>query len=126
MALGFYFAPPSMNAQQYDECIKRLAKAGANHPKGRRYHSCFGTADKLMVFDVWDSQESFDRFGQTLMPILQEIGLDSGTPQVMPIHNVIVPPAARPKSAKPARKAVRKGGRKAAGSKKASRRRGRR
>jgi hypothetical protein len=42
-----------------------------------------------MVFDVWDSQESFDRFGQTLMPILEELGVDVGKPEVMPIHNVI-------------------------------------
>jgi hypothetical protein len=114
MALGIYFAPAAMTAEKYDECIKRLNKAGARHPSGRTYHSCFGTADKLSVFDVWTSQAAFDKFGQTLMPILQEIGLDPGQPNVMEIHNVIVPPAkARPAKtpvkAKPARKAsVRK------------------
>jgi len=41
------------------------------------------------VFDVWDSQQSFERFGETLMPILKEIGIDVGDPHVMPIHNVI-------------------------------------
>jgi hypothetical protein len=89
MALGFYFSPNSMNAQQYDTCIRKLEAAGAGKPAGRSYHACFGTADKLAVFDVWDSQESFDRFGQTLMPIMKEIGVDPGQPQVMPIHNVI-------------------------------------
>ena len=49
----------------------------------------FGTGDQLAVFDVWDSRQSFDRFGQTLMPVLKEIGVDPGEPQVMPIHNVI-------------------------------------
>ena len=122
MSLGVYFAPAALTARLYDECIKRLAKAGAAHPKGRTYHSCFGPPDKLMVFDVWDSQESFDRFGQTLNPILQEMGIDAGSPQIMPIHKIIIPPAARPKSAKPAKKAVGK----AAGSKTASRGRGRR
>jgi hypothetical protein len=42
-----------------------------------------------MVYDVWDSVESFDAFGQTLMPILEELGLKVGQPDVMPIHNVI-------------------------------------
>ena len=89
MALAFYFSPNSMNAEQYDTCIRRLAAAGAGKPAGRLYHACFGTGDKLAVFDVWDSQESFDRFGQTLMPIMTEIGVDPGQPHVMPIHNVI-------------------------------------
>ena len=89
MALGFYFAPTSMSSQQYDACISKLEAAGAGRPAGRLYHACFGASDKLAVFDVWDSQESFDRFGQVLMPILKEIGVDPGQPQVMPIHNVI-------------------------------------
>jgi hypothetical protein len=80
-----------MSAAQYDECIKRLKKAGAGNPPGRTYHATFGPKDKLMVFDVWTSQKAFDRFAKTLTPILQEIGLDSGPPQVMDVHKVIVP-----------------------------------
>ena len=87
MALALYFSP-MMTAQEYDTCIRKLEAAGAGTPAGRLYHACFGT-DKMAVFDVWDSQESFDRFGQTLMPIMKEIGVDPGQPQVMPIHNVI-------------------------------------
>ena len=111
MALAFYFSPtPVMSAQQYDECIKRLKKAGANDPPGRSYHACFGTSDSVKVFDVWTSQAAFDKFGQTLMPILQQIGVDPGQPRVMDIHNVIVPPAAqaRPAAKKPATRAVLK------------------
>jgi hypothetical protein len=33
-----------------------------------------------MVYDVWDSQEDFDAFGQTLMPILAELGPRINTP----------------------------------------------
>ena len=104
MSLGFYFAPAAMSADTYDECIKRLAKAGAAHPKGRLYHASFGPPDKLMVFDVWDSQASFDQFGQTLIPILSDLGVDPGQPSVMPIHSVIVPPAPRAKASKPSKK----------------------
>lgn len=91
MAIGVYFAPPAMSAAQYDECIRLLKKAGAGNPPGRSYHATFGPKDKLMVFDIWTSQKAFDRFGKTLMPILAQIGLDSGQPQVMEIHKVIVP-----------------------------------
>lgn len=89
MAIGIYFNPASMSAAQYDETIKRLEAAGAGKPAGRLYHASFGSRDKLQVFDIWESQEAFDTFGQTLMPILQEIGLDRGQPMVEPIHRLI-------------------------------------
>lgn len=90
MAIGIYFSPPAMSTAQYDECIRLLKKAGAGSPSGRTYHAAFGPPDKLMVFDVWTSQSAFDRFGKTLMPILQQIGLDAGEPHVMPMHKIIV------------------------------------
>ena len=93
MAIGIYFSPAAMSAAKYDECIKALKKAGAGNPAGRSYHAAFGPKDKLMVFDVWTSQAAFDKFGKTLMPILQQLGIDAGQPTVMPVHKVIVPAA---------------------------------
>jgi hypothetical protein len=105
MAIGVYFSPAAMSAAKYNECITLLRKAGAGHPPGRSYHAAFGPMDKLMVFDVWASQASFDKFGKTLMPILQQIGVDPGQPTVMPMHKVIVPAA---KIASPAKRAKQK------------------
>jgi hypothetical protein len=93
MAIGVYFSPAAMSAEKYDECIKALRKAGAGNPAGRTYHASFGPSDKLMVFDVWTSQAAFDKFGKTLMPILQQLGIDPGQPSVMPMHKVLVPAA---------------------------------
>ena len=78
-----------MTAQQYDDVMRKLDQAGAAAPKGRTYHSCFGSGDKMMVFDIWESQAEFEAFGTTLMPILQQAGIDVGTPDVMPIHNTL-------------------------------------
>jgi len=89
MAIGIYFNPVSMTAAQYDDIIGRLDAAGAGKPAGRLYHACFGSGDKLQVFDIWESQQAFDKFGETLMPILQEIGLDAGQPMAEPVHNLI-------------------------------------
>jgi hypothetical protein len=104
MSLGIYFALSGMSAVKYNECIKRLKQAGAAHPAGRSYHASFGTSDKLMVFDVWKSQAAFDKFGKTLMPILQQLGVEPGQPSVMEIHKVITPPAARAKRRAPAKR----------------------
>jgi hypothetical protein len=88
--IGVYFNPESLTASLYDTIVDRLAAAGLGAPKGRLYHSCFGTPDHLMVFDVFASQEDFDAFGAQLIPIATEVGFDPGTPDIMPIHNVIV------------------------------------
>ena len=90
MAVALLFTPSSMDARRYDEVIRRLEQAGAGAPPGRFYHACYGTGDRLRVFDVWDSRDSFDKFGRTLMPILQQVGIDPGQPEVVEVHNIIV------------------------------------
>ena len=89
MAIAIYFNPEGMSAAKYDEIMQKLEAAGQGSPKGRSHHSTFGPKDRLMVYDVWDSQEDFDAFGQTLMPILAELGVDAGQPDVMPVHNIV-------------------------------------
>jgi hypothetical protein len=43
---------------------------------GRLYHVAWESDGQIQVFDVWDSQESFDAFGETLAPIMAELGTD--------------------------------------------------
>ena len=89
MALGFYFTPSSFPVSTYDAVISRLEAAGAGAPAGRLYHAALETDGQIQVFDVWDSQESFEAFGATLLPIMAEFGADHGQPQVSPVHNII-------------------------------------
>lgn len=91
MTIGVYFHPSSMDAAKYAETVKRLQAAGAGEPDGRLYHVCFGSGTGLQVFDVWDSQENFERFGEALLPILQELGLGDTQPMIEPVHNIIAP-----------------------------------
>ena len=89
MAIGIYFSPAGMTQDNYDVTLKELEAAGAGSPKGRLHHSAFNTPDGFRVYDVWASQEDFDAFGATLIPILQAHGIDPGQPDVMPLHNLI-------------------------------------
>ncbi|MGD0167817.1 MAG: hypothetical protein ABSC51_11130 [Gaiellaceae bacterium] len=90
MALGFYFTPSSFTPEGYDETIRKLEEAGAGAPAGRLYHCALETEDgKIQVFDIWDSMESFEAFGPTLLPIMAEVGADPGRPMISPVHNVI-------------------------------------
>lgn len=88
MAIAVYFHPKGLTLDKFNATHRRLVDAGASEPKGRIHHSCFGVDGDLMVYDVWDSPETFQAFGQTLMPILAEVGIDAGEPAVMPIHRL--------------------------------------
>ena len=90
MALGIYFQT-TMSPAQYDAVISKLEDAGAGAPDGRAYHCAFAAGENnLHVFDVWNSEEQFAAFGETLMPILASEGVEAGQPDVSPIHRAIV------------------------------------
>ena len=89
MALGFYFTPSSFTPEAYAETIRRLEEAGAGAPAGRLYHVALEEEGQIHVFDVWDSQESFEAFGETLLPIMAAVGSDPGQPMVSPVRNII-------------------------------------
>jgi hypothetical protein len=89
MALSFYFSPSSFTPAVYDETIKKLEAAGAGAPAGRLYHAALEADGKIQVFDVWESQEAFEAFGPTLVPIMKELGADPGQPMVSPVRNII-------------------------------------
>jgi hypothetical protein len=90
MAIGIYFHPQGMTADKYDEVIEQLRDVGQGAPAGRTYHAAFGEQDGLQVFDVWDSPEAFEAFGETLMPILGAAGVDPGEPMISPVHNITI------------------------------------
>lgn len=89
MAVAMYFQPKDFTRAKYEEALRRLEEAGAGRPAGRTHHSSFGSDDAVMVYDIWESQEQFETFGETLIPILTELGVDPGQPDVMPVVNVI-------------------------------------
>ena len=89
MAVAAYFHPKGMTLEQIEEIHRRLDEAGDGGNPHRLHHSCFGPDGNLMVYDIWDSPESFEAFGAVLMPILAEVGVDPGEPAVMPVHKLL-------------------------------------
>ncbi|MDX6637576.1 MAG: hypothetical protein QOJ01_1087, partial [Solirubrobacterales bacterium] len=39
--------------------------------------------------EIWDSQEQLDAFGEKLMPVLSDVGIEPGEPELMQIHNIV-------------------------------------
>ncbi len=89
MSVLIRFAPASMTVPQYDETVRRLGEVGDWPPDGLDYHVCFGSDPNLRVSEIWDSREQLDAFGERLMPVLSEVGIDPGEPEVIEIHNIV-------------------------------------
>ena len=89
MALSFYFVHQGFTSAKYDDAIAQLEAAGAGAPAGRTFHAALETDGGISVFDIWESQEQFEAFGVTLMPILAALGVELNEPMVAPVYNVI-------------------------------------
>ena len=90
MSIVVRFNPASLTAEQYDETIRRLEAAGDFPPDGLDYHVCFGSDGSLTVSEIWDSREQLEAFGERLMPILADVGIQfAREPDVFEVHNSI-------------------------------------
>ena len=77
---------------EYDQVISELEATGHGHPPGRLSHVVARKGNGYLVVDVWESQEAFDRFGETLVPLLERAGGRVPAPQFYPVHNVVAGP----------------------------------
>ena len=81
---------PSLDAAKYDEMMPRIEASGEWPPDGLDYHVAFSADGIFRVSEIWDSREAFEAFGQRLMPILAEGGVElAGPPEVIEIHNIV-------------------------------------
>lgn len=82
-----HFNGDGMTAAQYDQIIVELQKVTSFPPAGQIAHACYKTDKGLKVVDVWESAETFNAFGEKLMPILQQLGVNAGQPVVYSLYN---------------------------------------
>ena len=90
MAIGLYFRPAGFPRAVYDQVVKELDKAGVGFGKvpGRTFHCAMEVDGNIAVFDVWESEAQFKKFGDTLVPIMKRLGADPGQPQMMTVANI--------------------------------------
>jgi hypothetical protein len=89
MAVVLRFAPAGLTLEKYKQTLTRLEEAGVGSPAGRLYHVCFGDENSVRVSDIWDSMESFEKFGEKLRPILEDLGVTPDPPEVMNVFNIV-------------------------------------
>jgi hypothetical protein len=89
MSILARFTPANVTTQKYDESIRRLEEAGDWPPDGLEYHVAFRSDGNLRVSEIWDTREQWEKFGERLMPLLADIGIEPGEPELLEIHNIV-------------------------------------
>src|SRR5215216_6509604 len=97
MAIVAVFQGPTLTQERYEQSVKRLTngaktrmEAASDWPvAGLLAHVAGQGPAGFRVVDVWESEEAFRRFGDKLMPIMQELGIE-GAPEVYPAHALVL------------------------------------
>jgi hypothetical protein len=88
--LARFNAGPAVTTEQYDETLRRLEALGNWPPEGLAYHVAFRSDGNFRVSEIWDSRAQFDTFGERLMPVLKDVGIElSGEPEMLEVYNII-------------------------------------
>jgi hypothetical protein len=83
------FTPTGLTRESYERAVRMLETGGDWPPEGLFSHCFFGSDGDLRVSEIWDSREQFDAFGKRLMPVLSEVGIEPGEPEVFEVHNIV-------------------------------------
>ncbi len=89
MAVAYVMRFPGGTLDQYDQVIGKMGLTpGAEGPPGAIFHWVAKTDDGLLVVDVWETAEAFDKFSaEQIGPYSQEAGLAPPEVTKHDIHN---------------------------------------
>jgi hypothetical protein len=95
MAVITVFQGPNVTQEEYEASVKRLTGGKARMEKpgdwpvpGLLVHAAGQGPNGFRVVDVWESEAAFQKFGEKLMPIMKELGMES-KPEVYPAHTFV-------------------------------------
>jgi len=94
MPIVAVFEGPGFTQQNYEESVRKLTgKNKMTSPsewpvEGLLVHVAGQGPKGFRVVDVWASEDAFRRFGEKLIPVLREVGIE-GEPEVYPSHTVV-------------------------------------
>jgi hypothetical protein len=94
MAVVLVQQGPTLTQERYEEIIRRLTgksrmEAPADWPvEGLLVHATGHGEGGFRVVDVWESEDAARRFGERLMPILEELGVKE-QPELYPAYTFV-------------------------------------
>ena len=91
-----------LTKENYEETVRRVSggksrlESPADWPvEGLLVHTAGEAKGGFRVVDVWESEEAARRFGETLDPILREVGVEA-EPEMYPAHTFVTAMAGAP------------------------------
>ena len=88
MAVGVLNETPGVPAEMYDR-VQATMDLEANPPEGLILHTAGFAGGSLIVFDVWESREAFERFaGERLLPAIHEVAQAAGMEPTVPRREI--------------------------------------
>src|SRR5215210_1944817 len=92
MAVMMVHTSPTLTRDRYDEVVRRLTggksrlQTKGDWPvQGLISHQAGDGPDGFVVVDIWESEEAFAVFGETVGPIMEEVGI-TDPPAVFPAY----------------------------------------
>jgi len=94
MAVGVWVEIPGGTQEQYQQTVRgltggdKLDSLGDWPVEGVLAHAAGPTENGWVVFDVWESEEAFERFSEILGPQMEAAGMN-GQPKVFRLVNFV-------------------------------------
>jgi hypothetical protein len=96
MPIVVVFQSPTLTQARYEETVRKLTGGKRSRMEsisdwpveGLLMHAAGQTEQGFRVVDVWQSEEAFGRFGEILVPIMQEVGIEGG-PEVYKAYSFV-------------------------------------
>ena len=95
MAVVLVHQGEGITRENYEETVRRLTggksrlESPADWPvEGLLVHAAGEAPGGFRIVDVWESEEAARRFGESLMPVLQEVGI-TAEPEVYTAHTFV-------------------------------------
>ena len=96
MAVAVMNEAAGLTTEMYD-AVNEIARVASDPPAGLIVHTCGEVDGRLRIFDVWETEEDYERFAaERLGPAIEEVskqpgGGPSGPPQrkVYALHNFL-------------------------------------
>lgn len=95
MAVFVIHRTPSLTRDRYEEVVRGLTggrprlEGPADVPGGGLLvHAAAETDEGFVIFDVFESEEAFDRFGEAVAPLARAAGIEE-PPKAFPVHTFI-------------------------------------
>jgi hypothetical protein len=91
MAIAVFITCPGVTLEQYDQAIEigGLLPGEPLPPEGL-FHWVTETEDGILVVNVWESREGFDKFAGTVASLMEQVGVvEPPDIQIFEVHNYL-------------------------------------